>query len=235
VTAGVSSDQIRELSQPDTSKQTADVLQAGLYWRATAGRFSANARVGGNYLRVTSDRAVAIVDPIASAFSATASSNWNATAVNARFRAAYEGQLGSMFVRPQVGVSYDRLNEDGHTETGGGPGVDLAVDARTSSRLSGFAGVAVGAVFGQQATWGPELLVGYRNVFNEDLGDTTARFVAGGDPFTLAAEKINGQGVAAHLAFKGENGYGGFAIQGGAETRDGLTVYDVRLTAHLQF
>lgn len=235
LTVGASSDQVRELSQPETSKETVDLLEGGLYWRATAGRFSANARVGGDYLRINSDRAVAIVDPIQDAFSATASSRWNATALNARFRAAYEGQLGPMFLRPQIGVTYDQLHEDAHTETGGGPGVDLSVDARTSSRFSGFAGVSVGKVFGQQATWGPELLVGYRNVFSEDLGDTTARFVNGGDPFTLAAEKIGGSGFLAHLAFKGENGYGGFAVEGGAETRDGLTVYDVRLTAHLQF
>ncbi|MDE2486058.1 MAG: autotransporter domain-containing protein [Alphaproteobacteria bacterium] len=235
LTVGASSGQIRELSQPETTKETVDLLQAGLYWRATAGRFDADARVGGDYLHMSSDRAVAIVDPIQDAFAATASSRWNGLGLNGRIRAAYEGQLGPMFLRPQIGATYDELHEDAHTESGGGPGVDLAVDARTSSRFTGFAGVAIGKVFGHQASWGPELLVGYKNVFNENLGETTARFVSGGDPFTLAAEKINGQGLLAHLALKGENGYGGFVIEGGADTRDGLTVYDVRLAAHLQF
>ncbi|THD80545.1 MAG: autotransporter outer membrane beta-barrel domain-containing protein [Phenylobacterium sp.] len=235
LTVGASSDQIRELGSADTGKETVDVLQAGVYWRATAGRFAANARVGGDYLRISQDRVVAIDNVIADAFTATSTSHWSGSGINARVRAAYEGQIGSMFVRPQVGVDYDQLNEDGHTESGGGPGIDLAVQSRSSSRLSGFAGVSVGAVFGEEATWGPELLLGYRGVASENLGDTTAKFVAGGDPFTLTSEKISGSGVAAHLAFKGENGYGGFAVEGGAETRDGLTVYDLRLTAHLQF
>jgi uncharacterized protein with beta-barrel porin domain len=233
-TVGASSDQIRELGQADVGKETAGLLQAGLYWRGTAGRFSANARIGGDYLKLSQDRAVQIDNVLASTFGGIASSHWNATGVNARFRAAYESQFGSWFVRPQAGLDYDQLHEDGRTETGGGP-VALQIDARSSSRLSGFAGVSVGGVFGDEATWGPELLLGYRGVMTENLADTTARFLVGGDPFTLAAEKLNGSGIAAHLALKGENGYGGFAVEGGAETRSGLTVYDLRLTAHMQF
>ncbi|HEX3699084.1 MAG TPA: autotransporter domain-containing protein [Phenylobacterium sp.] len=235
LTVGAASDQIRELGQADTGKETVDVLEAGVYWRATAGKFAADARLGGDYLRMSQDRIVQIDNVLADTFSTTATSHWNGTGVNARVRASYEGQLGSMYVRPQLGVSYDEISEDGHTEAGGGPGIDLAIDSRSSSRLSGFAGVAVGAVFGEQATWGPEILIGYRDVVNESLGDTTAQFVSGGDPFTLASEKLSGQGLAAHIAFKGENGYGGFAVEGGAETRGGLTLYDLRLTAHLQF
>ena len=38
-----------------------------------------------------------------------------------------------------------------------------------------------------------------------------------------------------HLALKGENGSGAFAIEGGAETRNGLSIYDLRLAGHVQF
>ena len=69
----------------------------------------------------------------------------------------------------------------------------------------------------------------------ENLGVTTARFVSGGDAFDLRAGNISGQGAAAHLSFKGENGSGGFAVEGGAETRDGLNIYDLRLAGHIQF
>ena len=48
-------------------------------------------------------------------------------------------------------------------------------------------------------------------------------------------EWVSGQGVAAHLSLKGENGSGGFAVEGGAETRDGLSIYDLRLAGHIQF
>jgi hypothetical protein len=69
----------------------------------------------------------------------------------------------------------------------------------------------------------------------ENLAATTAQFVSGGSQFTIPAETIAGGGFAARLAFKGENGYGGFSVEGGAESRDGLNIYDLRLTAHFQF
>jgi hypothetical protein len=109
------------------------------------------------------------------------------------------------------------------------------VSSRTSSQLSAFAGLAVGAVFGDESNWGPELLVGYREVASDKVAATTARFVSGGDPFTLDADKVGGGGFAAHLAYKGENGSGGFAAEIGAEQRSNLAIYDLRLTAHFQF
>ena len=109
------------------------------------------------------------------------------------------------------------------------------VQSRTSSRLSAFAGVAVGALYGAQHDWGPEALLGYKGVVSNDLGVTTARFVSGGDAFTLRANDVSGSGAAAHLSLKGENGSGAFAIEGGAETRDGLSIYDLRLAGHIQF
>jgi hypothetical protein len=91
-------------------------------------------------------------------------------------------------------------------------------------------------VFGNDdLSWGPELLVGYRGVVQETLGDTTARFLSGGDAFTLSADQLGGQGVAARVSYKGENRSGAVAIEGGAELRDGVSIYDLRLAAHLLF
>ncbi|MDB5495095.1 MAG: autotransporter [Phenylobacterium sp.] len=235
LTFGASSSQVRELAQADTGKLTAETLEGGLYWRASAGRFSANARVAGGYLSMTGDRAVAINPATSTGFAATASSRWNGWTASGRFHVAYDAELGPVFLRPQLAVDYAQLSEAGHTESGGGAGVDLILAQRTSSRTSGFAGVAIGTVFGEQATWGPELLIGYRDVVSEKLGATTAQFASGGAQFVVPAEQIGGQGFAARLSFKGENGYGGFAVEGGGELRDGLAIYDLRLTAHLQF
>jgi hypothetical protein len=95
--------------------------------------------------------------------------------------------------------------------------------------------VAVGALYGADRSWGPEALVGYRAVASETLGTTTAKFVAGGDAFTLRSDDLAGSGAAARLSLKGENGSGGFSVSTGAETRDGLNIYDLRLTGHVQF
>jgi hypothetical protein len=37
------------------------------------------------------------------------------------------------------------------------------------------------------------------------------------------------------LGIKGENGYGGFAVETGAEVRSDITVFDLTLTAHMRF
>ena len=150
--------------------------------------------------------------------------------------ASYEGRFaGHYYVRPQASIDYVRFVEGSYNESGGGDGLNLAVSSRTSSRLSAFAGVAVGALYGADRSWGPEALVGYKAVASEILGTTTARFVAGSDSFSLQSDSIAGQGAVVHLSLKGENGSGGFAVETGAEARSGLNIYDLRLTGHIQF
>jgi hypothetical protein len=148
---------------------------------------------------------------------------------------SYEKRYGRYYIRPQANLDYVSLMEGAYTESGGGDGMDLSVKSRTSSRLAAFAGVAVGATYGPDNSWGPEVLIGYKGVATENLGATTARFVAGGDAFTLRSEDLSGQGASAHIALKGENGSGGFAMETGAEARDGLTIYDLKLAGHVQF
>ncbi len=223
-------------NQVDSSEDLhSNLIDAGLYWRAARGGFSFNAKVGVDYLKVTSGRVVAILGGDGLAVNRRSGGQWSGYGLNSRAAASYEARFGSFYIRPIATLDYVRLMEGSYTEAGGGLGMDLAVNSRTSSRLSAFAGVAVGATYGVESTWGPEVLVGYKAVASEQLGTTTARFVSGGDAFDLRAGSISGQGAAAHLSFKGENGSGGFAVEGGAETRDGLNIYDLRLAGHIQF
>lgn len=235
VTFGVSANQL----YPDNVDAAEDLhttlMDAGIYWRASRGGFSASARVGGDYMKVSSKRVVEVLGGDGLAVSRTANGDWSAYGFNVRGAVSYEKRFGRYYLRPQLSLDYLRLMEDGYTEAGGGPGMDLAVQSRTSSRLAAFAGVAVGATYGPENSWGPEVLVGYKGVASETLGVTTARFVAGGDAFTLRSDDIAGQGVAAHISLKGENGSGGFSVETGAETRDGLAIYDLKLAGHVQF
>jgi Autotransporter beta-domain len=232
---GVSANQLYPDNVDAAEDLHATLMDAGIYWRASRGGFSANARVGGDYMKVSSKRVVEVLGGDGLAVSRTANGEWSAYGFNARGMVAYEKRFGRYYLRPQLSLDYMRLMEGAYTETGGGDGMDLAVKSRTSSRLAAFAGVAVGATYGPDNSWGPEVLVGYKGVASESLGDTTARFVGGGDAFTLRSEDISGQGVAAHISLKGENGSGGFAVETGAEKRDGLAIYDLKLAGHVQF
>ncbi|HEX3366308.1 autotransporter outer membrane beta-barrel domain-containing protein [Phenylobacterium sp.] len=235
-TFGASTDQIYPDNVDSAEDLHASLVDAGVYWRVSKGGFSANARVGADYVKISSDRVIDVLGGDGLAVHRSATGRWSAFGVNARAAVSYEAHLaGNFYIRPQGNLEYMRLAEGSYSETGGGDGMDLAVASRTSSRLTAFAGVAVGALYGPDKSWGPEALVGYKAVASDNLGVTTARFVSGGDAFTLRSDDISGQGLAAHFSLKGENGSGGFALETGAEARDGLNIYDLRLAGHIQF
>ena len=235
VTFGASTNQLYPDNTDAAEDLHATVFEGGVYWRMTTGGFSANARLAGDYVKVTSDRVVEVLGGDGLAVSRTAAGRWNAFGVNAHALASYEQHFGKYYLRPQASVDYIRFTEGSYAETGGGDGMNLAVSSRTSSRLSAFAGVAVGALYGPDHSWGPEALLGYRAVASETLGATNAKYVAGGSPFSLQADNLPGSGLAAHFSLKGENGSGGYSVETGAENRDGLNIYDLRLTGHVQF
>jgi len=236
VTFGASTNQVYADNSNAAQNLHATLFEAGAYWRMTRGAFTANARIGGDYARVTSDRVIQVLGGDGLAVSRSASGNWNAYGFDARAMASYEGHFaGHYYFRPMASIDYVRFVEGSYSESGGGDGFDLAVNSRTSSRASAFAGVAVGALYGADRSWGPEALVGYKAVASEVLGVTTARFVAASDSFSLRSDNISGSGAVVHLSLKGENGSGGFAVETGAEARDGLNIYDLRLTGHVQF
>lgn len=235
VTFGASTNEIYTDAVDAASDLHANMVDAGAYWRMTRGGFSANLHVGADYVKVSSTRAIDVLGGDGLAVSRTANGDWSAVGFNAHGMVSYEKHFGRYYIRPQASMDYIRLAEGSYTERNGGDGIDLAVDSRTSSRLSAFGGVAIGALYGPDRSWGPEATLGYRTVANENLGTTTARFAAGGNPFTLSSEDISGSGAAAHLSLRGENGSGGFALEAGVENRDSLSIYDLRLTGHVQF
>jgi hypothetical protein len=234
-TFGASTNEIYPDDRNSAADLHANVVDAGVYWRITRGGFSANARVGVDYARISSDRVIEVLGGDGLAVTRRANGSWSALGFNARGTASYEARFRNYYFRPLMSVDYMRLTEGSYTESGGGDVADLSVGSRTSSRLSTFAGVAVGALYGPDHNWGPEALIGYKGVVNEVLGVTTARFVGGGDAFTLRSDEISGSGAAVHLSVRGENGAGGFAVETGAEARDGLNIYDLRLIGHVQF
>jgi hypothetical protein len=235
VTIGGYSSELRPHDTDSSDNAVANIVEAGGYWRATAGRFTFNARAAADYLMASDHRVVDITSNGQTLFSGTATGNWNGWGINSRLRASYEANWKSLYFRPQVGIDYFRLSEDAYTEGGGGA-LNLAVGSRETSELAGFAGVAAGALFTQQGgAWGPELLLGYRDVVSKGDGATTARFLSGGDAFTVGPNPISGSGGVARLAFKSESAWGAVVLDGGAEVRDGLTVFDARLAVHLVF
>ena len=235
LTIGGFSGELRPHGVDANNHAIANLIEAGGYWRATYDRFAFNARIAADHLTAKDERIVDISNNGTSLFNATATGDWNGWGVTGRMRASYEADWRSMYFRPQAGVDYLRLSEDAYSEHGGGA-IDLAVSQRTTSQLAAFAGLAVGATFGQTGgSWGPELLLGYRDVVSNDDGLTTARFLSGGDSFTVGPNPINGGAGVIRAALKSESAWGAVSLEGGAEVYNDLTVYDAKLAVHLKF
>jgi uncharacterized protein with beta-barrel porin domain len=237
VTVGASSSRIDQKGASPDEDLTVNLFGAGGYWRAGLGGLSVNLRAGGDYLSARSRRAIAVRSAEdALILSRKTEGDWSGWALSARAAASYDLQVGRFAVRPNASLDYLRLREGGYSESGGGEAIDLDVDARTSRRLSAFAGLTLATGFGDaESSWGPEVTVGWRKTASQSLGATIARFKAGGESFALDPDTPDGGGFSARVSLKGENGGGAYAIEAGTERRDGLAIYELRLAGHLFF
>jgi hypothetical protein len=212
----------------------ASVLSAGVYWRETAGGLTAALAVSGGYVDLSSQRSV--VDE-ASGLSRESRADWSGATLAAHASLNYTFEAGDLFVRPQAAFDYLRLEEDSRRESGGGEAMDLEIEARSGAQAVAFAGATFGWRLGDEADlrWTPQVTLGWRQVGGDGPGSTTARFLSGGDAFTLAAPELEGGGAVARLALRGEGTWYDVGLEAGGEHRDGYEAYDARFVARFVF
>jgi hypothetical protein len=213
----------------------------GGYWQAQLGGLRADARLAGGYVLYSERRELLVKDATGNISldrsSKASSSGYSATG---HFGLGYQtGPIGMFYFRPQVHGDYFYLNEGGFTEhggaSGGSDGFDLAVSQRNGNEASGTVSLVTGLTFGQGFRWRPELELGYRDVFTGTAGDTTARFAAGGNAFTLSPDDIKGGGPVARLDVKADTDFYELNFEAGAEQRTHFTEGDLRLSVRVLF
>ena len=210
------------------------LVQLGAYWRGDAGALSAALSVNGGYAWMKSNRTVS---DATLGLSRTAKSDWTGKTLAVHADLGWRLEAGSLFARPQLTADYFLLKEEGRRETGGGAGVDLRVDERTGKELAAFAGVTLGADWSGESAlvWSPELTLGWRQVSGDGAGVTTARFVAGGPAFSIAAPDASGGGGVVRLALRARGQYVDLVVEAGGEVRDDYEAYDARVAARMVF
>jgi hypothetical protein len=219
----------------------ASMVEAGAYYRRNAGRFTFGARAAVGYSWFEDNRVFATVTPGQGSNSNSAigteiqaHSNWGGLFYDAHLQGTYEQPFGHFYARPEISADFLELDEDAHTDTGGGPAFDLTVARRDSHRASGQAILVLGRQWGQ-ATWlRAEVRGGYREVIEGTVGDTTANF-AGGVPFTLVGEDDRGGWYTAGFSVKGGSQYSYLALEGDIDFRAGEQRYDVRIAGRSIF
>ena len=94
--------------------------------------------------------------------------------------------------------------------------------------------MVVGADFGKNVWWRPEVRVGYRQTLAGSVGDTVAAF-KGGNPFTLAALNDKDGAVTAGFALRAGTPMSYLAVEGGVEATKKQKRYNLRLAGRAMF
>ena len=216
---------------------TDDQYELGAYWRANWGGLHAFARGSVATINFDSRRAFTGSDDGA-LVNRTAAGKWNGKMVSGTGGLSYQLNLGAVSIRPQASVDYYRLRENGYAETGGGVGMDLTVDGRTSDELAANEALALGYRIFQGAEDDNayiriELEGGRREVINGSLGATTASF-AGGDQFTLIPDARTG-GWTGAVRLKGGNENFAVSAEADGERQEGATALAMRAGVQIGF
>jgi uncharacterized protein with beta-barrel porin domain len=223
-----------EIEQPkgfDTPLSVSSA-QLGAYAAANAGNLLFDLYAGGGVDFFESERNIFV-----GSLARTTIGEWKGHHANASARLAYDMQHNRWFARPAVSVDYLRMDEESYREFGGGPGVDMAIAERTAEIFSSTASLTLGARFGSEARswWSPRMRVGYRHENVGELQQTTAQFVAGGDPFVLTADDLPDAGGLLGFSFAAGSRYSSFALDYDADVREGFVRHGLRVAFRFIF
>ncbi len=187
------------------------------HWRARWGGFGAFLRGSAGLVSFDSTRIFTGTGQDGQAVSRTTHGQWEGQVYSLAGGFSYDLRMNRFTLRPSLMLDYYRLSEDGYSEDGGGDGLDLIVDERTSDEFAGSLALAAGYEFVRgdgDALWlRGEVEGGRRQILAGGLGVTRARF-EGGTPFTLDPEQRS-DGWTGTLRVIG--GQGGTVV--GAEVR----------------
>jgi hypothetical protein len=95
--------------------------------------------------------------------------------------------------------------------------------------------LTIGRTIGTTFVWRPQLEIGYRDAFAGTAGDTTARFVQGGGPFTLTPVQITGGGPTVRMGAKADTDFYELDFEAGAEERNNFYEADIRFNIRVLF
>ncbi|WP_019831692.1 autotransporter outer membrane beta-barrel domain-containing protein [Sphingomonas sp. PR090111-T3T-6A] len=217
-----------------TNEVNSNQYEVAAYWRADWGGLHAFARGSWGTIDFKSHRRFDGMDGSDKVLR-NAEGKWNGKLYSGTAGLSYKLQLGSFSLRPQASVDYYHLHEGHYAEDGGGVGMDLIVDGRTSDELAANGSVALGYNFfdlteDEGGFLRAEIEGGRRQLVGGSLGSTTAHFT-GGQDFTLTPEDRTSGWTG---AFRLKGGTRGYTISGEFSGEQQQNRVSVALRAGLQ-
>jgi Autotransporter beta-domain len=207
-----------------------NLVEASLYYRRSMGNFTFAARGGIGGAFFDSDR-----EFLAPGTTLNAAAHYSALFYDGHVGVSYKQSIiGRFYIRPELSADYLGMDFGAYTETGGGPGFDLAVASQNDSQLTGAADLAIGRSWGQEAWLQSEVRLGVREVLVDSLGDTVATF-SGGSPFYVTPDNEAGGWATIGFSLRAGSPSSYFALEGEGDFRNGEQIYDVRIAGRTMF
>lgn len=222
-----------DLTDPEAEAEenlSASLMELGLYWRAQGQNWTTWARAAAGYASFDATRQF-----VGGGLNLRNESSWNGYTLAAAGGASYERSVGRFNIRPEVYAEYFSLSEDARSETGGGNGFDLNIDARDGHMFSTVAAVNIGMGMGDNSWLRPEIRVGWRQNISVDPGETIGRFTSGGPDFRLTPDTIKGGGPIVGFRLNVGNELGMLSITADAEMIEDYVRYMLLLRASFRF
>jgi uncharacterized protein with beta-barrel porin domain len=217
-----------------TNEVNSNQYELAAYWRSDWGPLHAFARGSWATIDFKSHRRFDGMDGDDKVLR-NAEGKWSGKLYSGTAGLSYKLQFGSFSLRPQASVDYYHLHEGHYAEDGGGVGMDLIVNGRTSDELAANGSVALGYNFfdlteDEGGFFRAEIEGGRRQLVGGSLGSTTAHFT-GGQDFTLTPEDRTSGWTG---AFRLKGGTRGYTISGEFSGEQQQNRVSVALRAGLQ-
>ncbi|MDG1437613.1 MAG: autotransporter outer membrane beta-barrel domain-containing protein, partial [Emcibacteraceae bacterium] len=172
------------------SRVAMENTQAGIYGGIWFRDFFVQGQANVGLLNFESDR-----DVLFQSGTRTSTADWGGLQYSSSLKTGYQINLGRISLTPSAAINYVNIKQDAYTETGGGGGIDLAVDEyRTSSMTSNLKmELAYTKKFGGENSVGDFTIGvhgGWLNELKDDATSVTANFAGYDSPFTLTGNPL---------------------------------------------
>ncbi len=166
----------------------------------------------------------------------TAEANWLAYHITSTSRLSRDFNIGKWVISPSFALDYLRLTEEGYKETGGGAGLDLALDSRVSENISATAAFTLGRRFGgEQSWWAPRLRLGLRNDLKGNSAITTARFSGFSNRFSLTPQLLPKTAILVGFSLTAGSRYTSFGLDFDTDIREGFARHTGKVVIRFVF
>ncbi|HYE42684.1 MAG TPA: autotransporter outer membrane beta-barrel domain-containing protein, partial [Caulobacteraceae bacterium] len=211
---------------------TAQLFELGVYYRLNRDDWRLWARGAAGYAMFDGTREV-----IAGGFQRKYDGDWDGYSLSAGVGASYDMRWRKWYARAEGSLEYFSLMENAYCEAddrSGSPG--YCVEDREGHIFKAEATMNIGRRFGEEIWFTPEFRFGWRHNISAEIGATTARpNFAGGIPFTLYADAIEGGGPVLGFRLMAGSGMGFLGIEGNAVLIDDYDLYNLMIRGGFRF